>query len=148
MSEQPEQPTHIEIGGERLRVWSREHLSVQNVFASLSDQRLLAEFDHYIERNGERTPKIVTAMRDALKTGEYLPGKPADDAFLRVSIHQGHMYGLGAAWGSSSEASLLWAGAARLMERAGYAMDEPVRRPAANANPKPAASSAPKPGRR
>jgi hypothetical protein len=147
MSAQPEKETHIELGGERLRLWSREHLSAQNVYAAMSDDKLVQQFDRYIERVGEQTPKLITAMRDALKTGEFLPGQPVSDAFLRLSIREGHGYGLGAAWGVSSEADLLWAGAARLMERAGYAPDEPVRMPEPKADPKPGGgSTSPSPG--
>lgn len=119
---------YIEIGGERLRVYSREHLEVQNPYAAFSDARLLQEFERYIEKVGDRTPLAILSMRRVLRDGPMVDGKDISGAVIRVGIHEGHMYGLGSSPQVSTEAYLLWAGAARLMERAGYAPDEPVRR--------------------
>lgn len=118
----------IELGGERLRVFSRAHLEAQNPYAALSDNRLIKAFDDYLDRVGEASPMIMVAMRRALKEGTMRDGKDISNLVTRVAIQEGHMYGLGSSPQVSSEAYLLWAGAARLMERAGYAPDEPVRR--------------------
>ena len=71
---------------------------------------------------------IMVAMRRALKEGTMRDGKDISNLVTRVAIQEGHMYGLGSSPQVSSEAYLLWAGAARLMERDGYGPDEPVRR--------------------
>ncbi|MBV6632692.1 MAG: hypothetical protein KI792_06625 [Alphaproteobacteria bacterium] len=131
MSAQPNPPAgddeYLDLGGERVRLFSTDHLTIQNVYAALSDDKLIEQFERYEERVGENTPGVVKAMHRALKTGEYLEGKPVDDVFLRVAVREGTGYGLGAAWGVSPEAHLLYAGAARLMTRMGYKHDEPLR---------------------
>ncbi|MEO0392499.1 MAG: hypothetical protein AAF213_04535 [Pseudomonadota bacterium] len=119
----------IDIGGERLRVFSRAHLEVQNPYAALSDARLTKAFDDYADAVGEQTPPIMRAMQRALKEGTVWDGKDVGDAITRLAIREGHMYGLGSSPQVSRESYLLWAGAARLMQRAGYGPDDPVRRP-------------------
>ncbi|MEM6903993.1 MAG: hypothetical protein AAF556_12215, partial [Pseudomonadota bacterium] len=109
MSAQPKPPAgdddqFLDLGDQRVRLFSTDHLNAQNLYAALSDAKLIEQFERYEERVGEQTPRIMSAMHRALKTGEYLEGKPVSDAFLRAAVKDGTGYGLGAAWGVSPEA--------------------------------------------
>lgn len=106
----------INLNGKEINTYSLEHLSFQNPYATEEQKTsLISEIEKVINEQSDTDwgKSFLPVFKIALELvntnmneiDDYL-GK------MKFIIHEGNMFGLGASWGVSKEAYILWAAAA------------------------------------
>jgi hypothetical protein len=111
----------INLGGKEIPVYSYEHLSYENPYAKEEKRDLLLkEIDSILNNNretewGQKFIKTFQIAKDFINNNpDEIENYENKKKFL---IYEGNMFGLGAAWGVSKEAYLLWASVAISMKK-------------------------------
>lgn len=110
-----------DVGGKTVRLFSTDHLEQSNPYATKNAESLLERVNKYLDDvAGKDWPHENTfAIAKDLLEG------PNDDLRktkirLFYMIREGNMFGLGAPWGVSEEANILWATAYHCLKKLGY----------------------------